>query len=105
VSCARSNAEFISKIDGLLQEADESQLWIELLHEDGCDEKWVRLGCAGSPLLITPHEDCALSGAAVDFFLSETNQHIAIFVTIASKSRSHTSFQYLIVSDFRFSSP
>jgi len=65
-SRARSNAEFISKIDGLLQEADESQLWLELLHED-----------------------CGQAGAAVEFLLSETNQLIAIFVTIVSKSRNH----------------
>jgi len=28
-SRARSDAEFCSKLDGLLQEADESQLWLE----------------------------------------------------------------------------
>src|SRR5258708_28037371 len=33
-SRARSDAEFCSKIDGALQEADESQIWIELLRED-----------------------------------------------------------------------
>src|ERR1051326_9098263 len=33
-SPARSDAEFCSKIDGALQEADESQLWLELLKED-----------------------------------------------------------------------
>src|ERR1051325_2610857 len=33
-SRARSDAEFCSKLDGALQEADESQLWLELLHED-----------------------------------------------------------------------
>ena len=30
----RSDAEFCSKLDGALQEADESQLWIELLRDD-----------------------------------------------------------------------
>ena len=35
-SRARSDAEFCSKIDGMLQEADESELWLELLMED-CD--------------------------------------------------------------------
>jgi four helix bundle protein len=34
-SRARSDAEFCSKIDALLQEADESQLWCELL-ADSC---------------------------------------------------------------------
>ena len=33
-SRARSDAEFISKLGGALQEADESQLWLELLHEE-----------------------------------------------------------------------
>jgi four helix bundle protein len=33
-SRARSDAEFVSKLGGALQEADESQLWLELLHEE-----------------------------------------------------------------------
>ena len=33
-SRARSDAEFISKIDQCAQEADESQLWLELLQDD-----------------------------------------------------------------------
>jgi four helix bundle protein len=33
-SRSRSDAEFASKIDGLLQQADEFLLWLELLHED-----------------------------------------------------------------------
>src|ERR1051326_3059391 len=33
-SRARSDAEFCSKLDCALQEADESQLWLELLHDD-----------------------------------------------------------------------
>ena len=33
-SRARSESEFCSKLDGLLQEADESQLWLELLRDD-----------------------------------------------------------------------
>jgi four helix bundle protein len=33
-SRARSDAEFCSKLDGLLQEADETQLWLEYLIED-----------------------------------------------------------------------
>jgi len=63
-SRARSTAEFCSKLDGLLQEADESQLWLELLHED-----------------------CGISGEAIDFLLAQTNELISIFVTIVSKSR------------------
>ena len=32
-SRARSDAEFVSKLGGALQEADETQLWLELLRE------------------------------------------------------------------------
>src|SRR5881394_2992744 len=63
-SRARSDAEFCSKLDGALQEADESQLWLELLHED-----------------------CAITGEEITKLLTETNELIAIFVTIVSKTR------------------
>ena len=33
-SRARSDAEFVSKLGGALQEADETQLWLELLREE-----------------------------------------------------------------------
>lgn len=33
-SRARSEDEFVSKLGGALQEADESQLWLELLRDD-----------------------------------------------------------------------
>jgi four helix bundle protein len=33
-SRARSDEEFISKLGGALQEADESQMWLELLREE-----------------------------------------------------------------------
>lgn len=33
-SRARSNVEFISKLGGALQEADETILWLELLREE-----------------------------------------------------------------------
>ena len=33
-SRARSDAEFVSKLGGGLQEADESQMWLELLREE-----------------------------------------------------------------------
>ena len=63
-SRARSNAEFCSKIDGALQEADESQLWIELLRED-----------------------CGIGGPNIAKLHSETNELIAIFVTMVSNTR------------------
>ena len=63
-SRARSNAEFCSKIDGALQEADESQLWIELLRED-----------------------CGIDGAAVEQLHRETNELLAILATMANKTK------------------
>jgi four helix bundle protein len=63
-SRARSDAEFCSKIDGALQEADESQLWIELLQED-----------------------CGIVGDKIEQLHAETNELIGIFATMASKMR------------------
>ena len=63
-SRARSDAEFCSKIDGALQKADESQLWIELLRED-----------------------CAIGGANIAKLHAETNELIAIFVTMVSNTQ------------------
>jgi len=63
-SRARSDAEFCSKIDRALQEADESQLWIELLRED-----------------------CGVEGEDVERLHAETNELIAIFATMAGKTR------------------
>ena len=63
-SRARSNAEFCSKIDGALQEADESQLWIELLRED-----------------------CGIRGNAIEKLHRETNELLAIFVTMANRTK------------------
>src|SRR4051812_19328635 len=63
-SRACSNAEFCSKLDGLLQEADESQLWLELLAED-----------------------CGITGEETEHLLNETSELIAIFVTIVRKIR------------------
>lgn len=63
-SRARSDAEFCSKIDGLLQEADESELWLELLLED-----------------------CGIESERAKFLHKETNELISIFTTIVSKVR------------------
>src|ERR1700682_2199398 len=63
-SRARSDAEFCSKLDGALQEADESQLWIELLRED-----------------------CGIDGAAVEQLHRETNELIAIYVTMVNNTK------------------
>ncbi len=63
-SRARSATEFCSKLDGLLQEADESLLWLELLKEE-----------------------CGITGKQIDFLLRETNEIISIFVAIVARSR------------------
>jgi four helix bundle protein len=63
-SRSRSDSEFCSKLDGLLQEADESQLWLELLREDcGVQEQ----------VLVELH--------------NETSELLAIFTSIVSKVR------------------
>ena len=67
-SRARSDGEFCSKIDGALQEADESELWIELLRED-----------------------CGIRGANIEKLHSETSELIAIFVTMVGKTRRRTN--------------
>jgi len=65
-SRARSEAEFCSKIDGLLQEADESQLWIELLRED-----------------------CGIEPEIIARLHAESGELIAIFTTMVSKLRKN----------------
>lgn len=63
-SRARSDAEFISKLGGAIQEADESALWLELLREE----------CAIDPALTKPLED-------------ETSELIAIFTSMINRTR------------------
>ena len=64
-SRARSDAEFSSKIDGALQEADESQLWIELLRED-----------------------CGIDGEDIQRLHQETDELSAILATMAHRTRN-----------------
>ncbi len=63
-SRARSDAEFCSKLDGLLQEADETQLWAELLMED-----------------------CQLNDASLQWIQTEAGELIGIFSTMVAKVR------------------
>ena len=67
-SRARSDSEFCSKLDGLLQEADESQLWIELLRDDR-----------------------GIQGAEIDSLFRETGELMEIFTTMVSKLRKRGS--------------
>jgi len=63
-SRARSAVEFCSKPDGLLQEADETELWIELLRED-----------------------CGIRGDQMDRLHQEVNELTGIFTAMVSKLR------------------
>lgn len=62
---AKSNADFISKIEGALQELDESDYWLELLVDGG----------------FVPNNKLQLLS-------KETQELIAIFVSIALKAKS-----------------
>jgi four helix bundle protein len=59
-SRARSDAEFVSKIDQCTQEADESLLWLELLRDD-----------------------CAIDSDHLEWLLKESDELIAILVTMS----------------------
>ena len=65
-SRARSGDEFVSKLGGSLQEADETQLWLELLRED----------CAIPPDLTLPLEH-------------EAGELIAIMTTMVNRTREN----------------
>ena len=67
-SRARSDSEFCSKLDVLLQEADETQLWLELLIED-----------------------CGIQDSNLLAIHREAGELLAIFTTIVSKIRKNLS--------------
>jgi four helix bundle protein len=58
-SRARSDAEFVSKLGGALQEADETTLWLELLREE-----------------------CGISGHLTESLEKESDELMAIFRTM-----------------------
>ena len=62
---AKSDADFISKIEGSLQELDETGYWLELIGESG-----------------------TLDQIQLKPLIDETNQLIAIFVTIAKNTKA-----------------
>lgn len=72
-SRARSDSEFCSKLDGLLQEADESQLWLELLRDD-CGIKGIPLDfCCAKPMNCLPSSRASsqnYGSAGTDFSFS-----------------------------------
>ena len=63
-SRARSDAEFCSKLDAALQEADESALWLELLRDD-----------------------CGIDNAELNDLVAETDELMSIFVTIVNRTK------------------
>ena len=64
-SRARSAEEFIAKIELCTQEADESQLWLELLRDD-----------------------CGIDSQAQNSLWQETDELIALFVTMAKRAKA-----------------
>src|SRR5437773_2155987 len=63
-SRARSDAEFCSKLDAALQEADESALWLELLRDD-----------------------CGITQKELHELVAETDELMSIFVTMVNRTR------------------
>src|SRR5258706_14635131 len=66
-SRARSDVEFVSKLGGALQEADESQLWLELLRDD-----------------------CGVRNPSIDALPRGSGELIAIFVTMTNRTKRKT---------------
>jgi four helix bundle protein len=64
-SRARSGGEFISKIEQCAQEADESQLWLELLRDD-----------------------CGVPAKDVEPIWREANEPVSIFVTMSVNTKT-----------------
>lgn len=64
---AKSNADIINKFEGVLQELDETDYWLDLLVKAG----------------IVPSEK-------LEPLIKETNELIAIFVTIVTKIKKRT---------------
>jgi len=65
-SRARSRRDFVSKIETCSQEADETILWLELLQEE-----------------------CGIVSEMIPYLLREANELIAIFVTMAIKTKAN----------------
>jgi four helix bundle protein len=66
--CSRSKAEFIAKLGDCLKELDESSYWFELLEETG-----------------------TVAASSLEPLKRECNELLAIFTTIAKKSKSSIS--------------
>ena len=64
-SRARSDSEFIAKIETCAQEADETQYWLELLRDD-----------------------CGLQSAELEKIWTEADELIRIFVTMSKNTKA-----------------
>ncbi len=65
-SRARSPEEFIAKIEACTQEADETQLWLELLRDD-----------------------CEISPSRIDPIWNEADELISIFITMSKNTKTN----------------
>ena len=65
-SRARSEEEFVSKVGGALQEADESQLWLELLREE-----------------------CGIEASLTKALEKESSELMAIFTTMIKRTKGN----------------
>jgi len=65
-SRARSNDEFVSKLGGAIQEADETVLWLELLRED-----------------------CGISEEVTELLERESSELIAILITMIKRTKAN----------------
>jgi len=65
-SRARSNDEFVSKLGGAIQEADETVLWLEL-----------------------PREDCGISEEVTELLERESSELIAILITMIKRTKAN----------------
>jgi four helix bundle protein len=63
---ARSNDEFVAKVELCAQEADETQFWLELLRDD-----------------------CGIEGELVVPLWQEADELIAMFVTMAKRAKEN----------------
>ena len=67
-SRARTTAEFVSKLEICIQEADETDLWLDLLRID-----------------------CKISDQEIVDLLVETNELISIFITMAKRTKAQAN--------------
>jgi four helix bundle protein len=78
-SRARSDDEFVSKLGGALQEADETQMWLELLREE-----------------------CGIASVLTKALEDESSELIAIMTTMINRTKGKSQNEFLF-SAFKIS--